>query len=140
LFRPSPIVFVAAGAIVKTEARWQDFDRISYKWMWVVALCLSPIGILGAYLFDANIGIGIWSATLMLAVIVKVRKDIRTKVWFWGVMALVIILQIGLVSLVPWSNEEMRFVNRLVFLLNAVLPFACLEITEWLIRLFSRNS
>lgn len=77
----------------------------------------------------------------MLGVIIKVRKDIRTKVWFWGVMALAIILQIGLVSLVPWSNEEMKFVNRLVFLLNAFLPFACLELTEWLIRRLScRNS
>lgn len=75
----------------------------------------------------------------MTVLVVRMRWDLRTHSWFWGVVAGLLLLHIPLVMLVPWSssNTYSRVVLLPCALLDLVIVYNAIRLSE---KLMTRNA
>jgi hypothetical protein len=52
-----------------------------------------------------DLGLGVCVCLMGILLAVKLRWDLRTKPWFWGVVVLVLALNMPLIVMVKWPTD-----------------------------------
>lgn len=90
-----------------TQKRRADYTGL------IIATILIPVYLLFIYLGKENFG---WTIFVILSAImlaVRVRWDLRRHAWFWGTIALVLMLHVPLLFVVRWPAAMFHWVVML---------------------------
>jgi hypothetical protein len=71
---------------------------------YVILAILLPIIFFFRYLGNFDMGMNVAICLGMCMVAIRIRWDLRTQVWFWGVIAFVLALHVPLFFLVQWPH------------------------------------
>ena len=77
--------------------------RVDYSGL-VIGVVLSPVLLLFIYFGKGEIGRAACIALAGILFAIKTRWDLRNRIWFWGIIALLLVLHIPLLLLVRWPS------------------------------------
>ena len=86
------------------DAKERKTDYTAY----VILAILVPIIFFFRYLGNFDMGMNVAICLGMCMVAIRIRWDLRTQVWFWGVIAFVLALHVPLFFLVQWPRMGSR--------------------------------
>ncbi len=106
-------------------------NALTSRWGLVAGLCsLLPFFLL-AYLGDPGRGRAAAICVAVVIVAARARWDLKNYGWFWGTLALVIILHIPLILLVPWTSKSYPGITLLpVAVVDYAIVWACIKLAE----------
>jgi len=97
----------------------QPIDVFTRKWLLVVILCMVPPFPLFAHLGDPGKGRAAAICTAVSMTAIRACWNLRKRVWFWTMAAILISVHVFLVLLIRWSDKS--------FPGYALLPVALLD-------------
>jgi hypothetical protein len=90
-----------------TEKKRADYTGL------IIAAILTPVYVLFIYLGKEELGLTVFVVLGAIMVAVRVRWDLRRHVWFWGTIALVLVLHVPLLFVVRWPPTMFHWVVML---------------------------
>jgi hypothetical protein len=95
-----------------------------------IGVILLPIFFLFAYFGKEDLGLAVVIVLAAMIVAIRIRWNLRKRVWFWAILAVVLVLHIPLVFMVRWPQGSLPT-------LFYTLPFALIDflIVSGLLRL-----
>jgi len=104
----------------------------SNAWIIGVGILCLPIYILFSTFGNAGLGtvMACFVGTMIIAV--RLRWELRRRLWFWIVMSIIVILHLVAILLIPWPNIQFRAL--------VVFPFVAVDISliSYVIKLIAR--
>ncbi len=70
----------------------------------IIGLILLPVFLLFMHLDKEDMGRSVCVCLGMIMLAIRIRWDLRKRVWFWGTFVLVLVLHIPLFLLVKWPH------------------------------------
>jgi hypothetical protein len=71
----------------------------------IVALCLM-IYILFSSFGNAGLGTVMMSFIGVMIIVIKLRWELRRRLWFWIVVSVIVIVHFVVILLIPWPNKK----------------------------------
>lgn len=101
-----------------TERKRRDYTGV------IIGAILIPVMLFFTYIGKDDVGrsVAICLGVLMLAV--RIRWDLRKRLWFWGILVLVLLLHVPLFFLVQWPKG--------FFYHKGMLPVALVDLLVFL--------
>ena len=96
-------------------AEIKNDKRVDYSGL-IIGVILSPVLLLFIYFGKGEIGRAACIALAGILFAIKIRWDLRNRLWFWGIIAVLLALHIPLLLLVRWPSGWVPAM--------AALPFA----------------
>ncbi len=113
----------------------RSWDSVTRKWSYLMALCTSPIFILFVILGDTGRGRAAWLCAMMIALVTRYFGDLRSRVWFWVVIVVIVLMHVPLIVLVPWSSRHLTYVALLPLgLLDMAFAYGIIRLVENIIE------
>jgi len=70
----------------------------------IIGFALLPVFFIFMHVGKQDLGLGVCVCLMGILLAVKLRWDLRTKPWFWGVVVLVLALNMPLIVMVKWPH------------------------------------
>ena len=106
---------------IDDEANVGTADTPSRAWaIGVGILCLLPLYLIFSALGNAGRGTAAACFGGAIIIAVRLRWDLRSRIWFWAVVSLMVLLHLAMVLLIPWPNKD--------YTLAVVLPVGIVDI------------
>lgn len=112
------------------QKTWKNF-------LWVItALVLtSPLFFVFDRLGKPGTGRAAWICAGMFLIAMKVRWELRSRLWFWVTIAVLLVLHLPLISLVPWTSRWIPAVGIVpIGVLDIAILLGCIALVEKLIK------
>lgn len=105
----------------------------SIAWTLGVGICFLPLYILFSALRNAGCGTAALCFGGAIFIVVRLRWELRNRIWFWAVITIVVLLHLGMLLLIPWPNTD--------YTLPVVLPVGIVDILaiSYLIGLIAKK-
>ena len=82
----------------KSEKKAPDYTGV------IIGAILLPVVILSVYLGQESLGRSVCICLAALMVAIRIRWDLRSHIWFWGTIVLLLALHIPLFLLIRWPH------------------------------------
>ena len=97
----------------------RSFDSISRKWALLIGLVACPL----LFVFGDEVrGAAAAYSALVIGVAIRYFWDLKNRIWFWAVMAIIVVLHIPIVLFAHWPFDQ--HFNYVQMLPLALLDFA----------------
>jgi len=109
-------------------------DTPSRAWAIGIGICcLFPLYLLFSALGNAGRGTAAMCFGGAIIIVVRLRWELRNRVWFWVIVSLLVLLHLAMTILIPWPNQN--------YTLPIVLPVGIVDILgiSWLIQLAAKK-
>jgi len=104
-----------------------------------IGLMLLPVFFLITFLYNADVGLAACIVLGMITLAVKVRWNLRKRVWFWPIIVVILALHVPLVFMVRWpqGHAPTIFYVMPIGIADFLIISGALRLAE---RLFSKDS
>lgn len=89
------------------------------SWTVAASLWALPLIIVFACFGDLERGRAAWFSALIIALVTKYFWDLRERVWFWIIIATIVVAHVCLIVFIQWQPRSLSYV--------ALLPIAYLD-------------
>jgi len=121
--------------VVERTDHNSPFDRLTKKAAWVVTLIAVVLYFVFEYVGGAAEARAASICAGMVITCVWMRWDLRKQTWFWVTVAVLSLLQVPLVTMVPWTNKNYPGVVLLPgALLDLGVIYGGIKLVEKLLR------
>jgi hypothetical protein len=121
--------------LMREDKHKQSIDSVTRKWALLAAVCTSPLFIVFAYFDDPGRGQAAWVSAGAIAVAARFLWDLRTRVWFWITIVVIVLLHVPLIILIPWQAKQLTYVALLpAGLLDFAVAYGILRLVENLVE------
>jgi len=99
---------------------------------------LAPVFFLITFLSNADMALAACIVLGMVILAIKIRWQLRKRLWFWGIIGFILALHVPLVLMVRWpqGNVPMLFYTMPLGIADFLIISGALRLAE---RLFSRG-
>lgn len=115
---------------VKDQPR--ELTNKDYYW---AILCSLPIFCFFAFMGRTDQGLGVAACFGVVFLAIRNRWNLRRHVWFWIAIACIVLIQVPIVVLIPWSGKGLT--GRAIYpvaIVDGAIAYGCLKIAEHLIK------
>jgi hypothetical protein len=115
----------------------KEKEPVDYTGLKIVGI-LAPVFFLITFLSNADAGLATCIVLGMVMLAVKIRWQLRKRVWFWAIIALILALHVPLVLMVHWPQGN---VPTLVYTMpiGIVDFFIIIVVVDTADRIFSKD-
>lgn len=109
-------------------------DTPSRAWAIGIGICcLFPLYLLFSALGNAGRGTAAMCFGGAIIIVVRLRWELRNRIWFWVVVSFLVLVHLAMVLLIPWPNRN--------YTLPIVLPVGIVDILaiSYLIQLVAKR-
>jgi hypothetical protein len=101
----------------------------------LLALCTAPIMLPFAFTNQIAKGENAWLAAMIIAAVARVRWELRSYAWFWGVIGLLVVMHIPMILWAPWTNSHyLGYAMAPFILLDFAVVYGVVKLTEVLLK------
>jgi hypothetical protein len=101
----------------------------------IIAIILLPVILLSVHLHQESLGRSVCICLGSLMVGIRIRWDLRRRIWFWGIVILMLGLNVPLFLLVQWPHGWVPAVVMLpVALVDCLLFLGIVRVVESLTK------
>jgi hypothetical protein len=90
----------------------EDQKPTDYTGVIILAI-LTPVYVFFAHIGKTGIGLSVSICLGMILLAIKIRWELRKRIWFWATIVLVLLLHVPMVLRVPWPHMT---INRITLL------------------------
>jgi len=106
---------------VDDEADASSPDTPSRAWAIGIGICcLFPLYLLFSAFGNAGRGTSAMCFGGAMIIVVRLRWELRNRVWFWVTVGLLVLIHLAMVLLIPWPNRD--------YTLPIILPVGVVDI------------
>lgn len=126
------------------EPRMFDYDPpkekepVDYTGLKIAAI-LAPVFFLIAFLSNADMALAACIVLGMMVLAIKIRWDLRKHLWFWVIIAFILVLHVPLVFVVRWPQGKLPtlFYTMPVGIVDLLITLGAVGLAE---KFFSKDS
>jgi hypothetical protein len=101
----------------------------------IIGIILLPVILLSVHLHQESLGRSVSICLGALMVGIRIRWDLRSRVWFWGVVVLMFVLNVPLFLLIQWPHGWVPAVVMLpVALVDCLIFLGTVRLVEKLTK------
>jgi hypothetical protein len=117
---------------MNANPRGKPIDSITNGWIFLVALCTSPLFLLFIYFGERGRGAIAWLCGTAIVIIGRFLWYARTHAWYWLTLTAIVLLHVPVIALMPWPVMQLSPIGFLP------LAVADLGLDYWLLKLAER--